>query len=60
MLQTVSKGLAGAIATGVGATATFIVIPPEVQMPWWGYCLVGVANAALGFAVVFLAPKNRG
>lgn len=59
MLQTVSKGLAGALAAGVGATATFIVVPPEVQMPWWGYVLVGVANAALGFAVVYWAPKNR-
>lgn len=59
MLKTVSKGLAGAIASGVGATATFIVIPPEVQMPWWGYVLVGVANAALGFGVVYFAPRNR-
>ena len=59
MLQTVSKGIAGALAAGVGVTATFIVVPPEVQMPWWGYVLVGIANAGLGFAVVYLAPKNR-
>lgn len=58
MLKTISKGIAGAAATAVGATATFIVIPEGVEMPFWGYIVVGVLNAALGFAVVYFAPKN--
>jgi ABC-type sugar transport system substrate-binding protein len=60
MLQTVSKALAGAAAAGVGSLATLIVVPPEAQMPWWGYVVVGVLNAALGLGVVYFAPKNRG
>lgn len=59
MLQTVSKALAGAAVTSIGATATLIAVPPEANMPWWGYVLVGVLNAALGFAAVYWAPRNR-
>lgn len=58
-LPTISKAIAGAAATTVGAMTTFIVIPPEVQMPWWGYFGVGFANALLGLLVVYVAPKNR-
>lgn len=58
MLKTVSKGIAGAAATALGATATFIVIPEGVEMPWWGYLVAGALNAGLGFAVVYYAPRN--
>jgi len=60
MLSTISKGIAGAVAAGAGGLATsFIVVPENVEMPWWGYLVVGVANAALGFAVVYFAPRNK-
>lgn len=59
MLGSVSKAIAGAAAAGVGAATTFIVVPPEVQMPWFGYVLVGIANAALAFGVVYFAPRNN-
>lgn len=59
MLSTVSKGIAGAIAAGAGGLATsYIVVPEGVEMPYWGYIVVGVLNAALGFAFVYFAPKN--
>lgn len=60
MLSTISKGIAGAVAAGAGGLATsFIVIPDNVVMPWWGYFLVGIGNAGLGFAFVYLAPRNK-
>lgn len=59
-MQTVVKAVAGAAASGVLATATYVTIPADVQMPWWGYILVGVVNAALGFGVVYFAPRNQG
>jgi hypothetical protein len=58
-MQKVVKAVAGAAASGVLATATYITVPADIQMPWWGYILVGVANAALGFGVVYFAPPNR-
>jgi len=60
MLGSVAKGIAGAAAAATGSMATtFIVVPPNVEMPWYGYVLVGIANAALAFGVVYFAPKNR-
>lgn len=59
-MQSVAKGIAGALAAGVGSTATtFIVVPTTVEMPWYGYVLVGIANAALAFGVVYFAPRNK-
>lgn len=62
-LGSISKAIAGAVAGGAGAVATvaaasYVTIPDGVQAPWWGYVLVGVANAAIGFAVVYIAPRN--
>lgn len=60
MLKNISKGIAGAVATGIGGIATtYIVVPEGVDMPWWGHVIVALGNAALGFAVVYFAPKNR-
>jgi hypothetical protein len=58
-MQSVIKGIAGATAAAVGSTVTYISIPADVAMPWWGYVLVGFANAGLGFLVVYLSPRNR-
>lgn len=55
----VSKAIAGAAAAGVsGLATTFVVIPENVVMPWYGYILVGVLNAAIGFGFVYFAPRN--
>lgn len=35
-----------------------ISIPAGLNMPWWGYVLVGVGNAVIGFIGVYYAPKN--
>lgn len=59
MFGPISKAIAGGVAgaiTGVGTA--FVVIPATVVMPWYGYVLVGVINAGLGFATVYFAPKN--
>ncbi len=58
-LRSISKAIAGAAVTGVTSLGTFIVIPPEVAMPWYGYVAVGLINAVIGFAVVYLAPRNK-
>jgi len=59
-LAKVSKAIAGALATGVGAVGTAsIVIPTGITMPWWGYVIVGLANAVLGFVIVYGAPANK-
>jgi len=58
-LRTMSKAIAGGLAgavTGVGTAS--ITIPADVAMPWYGYVIVGVLNAALGFAVVYWSPRN--
>lgn len=56
----VSKAIAGALVTGVAATGTAVIAVPEsVQTPWWGYLLIGVVNAAIGYAGVYFAPANR-
>lgn len=57
-LAPVSKALAGALAASL-AGATAIAVPDAVAMPWWGYLVVGLANAALGFVTVYVAPANR-
>lgn len=55
----ISKAIAGALAGGIGGIGTAaIVVPAGVAMPWWGYVLTAVLNAALGFVLVYGAPKN--
>lgn len=54
-----SKAIAGAVVAGATSTGTAAVtIPDGVGMPWYGYIIVGVINAAIGFGVVYFAPKN--
>lgn len=56
-LQAISKSIAGALAAGVtGVGATAIMVPDN--SPWYAYVAVGIANAAIGFATVYFAPKN--
>lgn len=56
----IAKAVAGGIVAAAGGVGTAsIVIPADVGMPWFGYVLVGVLNAALGFAGVYLAPANK-
>lgn len=58
-LAKISKAIAGALAAGVGGAGTSaVIIPDGVNMPWYGYILVGLVNAVLGFVVVYFAPKN--
>lgn len=58
-LGKVSKAIAGSIVGGIGAGATTLVVVPEsAGMPWWGYIVTGVINAAIIFAGVYLAPRN--
>lgn len=58
-LGSISKAIAGASAGAIGSLATsYIVIPETVVMPWYGYVAVGVLNAAIGFAIVYFAPRN--
>ena len=58
-IRAVSKAIAGAVATSAGAlVTTAVVVPPNVEMPWWGYVVVGVINAGIGFGFVYLAPRN--
>lgn len=64
-LSAVSKAVAGALAGAAagGITGPLVIdaaIPADVQAPWWGYLLAAALNAAIGFAVVYLAPRNRG
>lgn len=57
--KSVAKAIAGAVATGVGGLGTaYVAVPADVPMPWYGYVAVGLINAALGFAVVYFAPRN--
>lgn len=54
-----SKAIAGAVVSGVTSTGTAaVVVPDSVAMPWYGYIIVGAINAAIGFGVVYFAPKN--
>lgn len=58
--RSVAKAIAGASAGAIGSMGTtFIVVPPEVVMPWWAYIVTGALNAAIGFGVVYFAPSNR-
>lgn len=59
-LSRISKAIAGGIATASGVTGTAsVVIPSSVDMPWYGYAVIGVLNFILGFGVVYLAPANK-
>jgi len=59
MFQSVSKAIAGSVVGAASSLATtYVVIPPNVDMPWYGYVIAGLVNAALGFAIVYFAPKN--
>lgn len=56
----ISKAVAGSLAGAIGSVGTtYVVVPDGVAMPWWGYVAVGAINAALGFLVVYQAPRNR-
>ncbi len=57
-LAPISKALAGALAASLAGAAA-ITVPDAVAMPWWGYLVVGLANAALGFLTVYAAPANQ-
>ncbi|TFF18704.1 hypothetical protein E3C22_20980 [Jiella endophytica] len=55
----IAKAIAATGAT-IAATGTtvFATVPDGVEMPWYAWLGLGVFNALLGFAVVYLAPKN--
>ena len=55
----ISKAIAGAAAGGVLTLGTLVTVPADVQMPWYGYLVVGVVNAAIAFGTVYFAPRNR-
>ena len=58
-IRAISKAIAGAAASGIGAMGTTaVVIPQGVDVPWWGYVIVGTINAVFGFALVYFAPRN--
>lgn len=58
-LGKISKAIAGALAAGIGGAGTSaIIVPDGINMPWYGYVIVGALNAVLGFVVVYFAPKN--
>ena len=58
-LRTMSKALAGGLAAAVSGVGTAVIaIPDSVAMPWYGYVVVAVINAGLGFAAVYWSPKN--
>lgn len=59
-LRSISKAIAGGAAGVATSGLVFVTIPPEVAMPWYGYIAVAVLNAAIGFAAVYLAPRNTG
>ena len=55
----VSKALAGSLITSIAATGSVMtVIPEDTGMPWYGYVIIAVCNAFLGFVGVYYAPKN--
>ena len=59
-MEKVSKAIAGAVAGGVGAPGAMLVTIPEgIIVPWWGYVIAGVVNAAFAFGVVYFAPANK-
>lgn len=58
-LGRISKAIAGAVIGGAAAgTTTMVTVPDTAGMPWWGHIIVGVANAAIVFAGVYVAPRN--
>ena len=58
-ISSVAKAI-GATAATIAATGTtvFATVPEGVEMPWYAWLGLGLFNAALGFAIVYLAPKN--
>jgi hypothetical protein len=50
--------VAGVVGAAGGLGVSYIAIPPEVVMPWYGYLVVSVLNAVIGFAFVYFAPKT--
>ena len=56
---TIAKAI-GATAATIAATGTtvFAAVPEGVEMPWYAWLGLGVFNALLGFAIVYVAPKN--
>ncbi len=58
-IRNIAKAVAGTAAT-VAATGTtiFATVPDGVTMPWQAWLGLGVFNALVGFAVVYLAPRN--
>jgi len=58
-LGTISKAIAGALAGAAGGIGTAaVIVPAGISMPWYGYVITALVNAALGFLVVYAAPKN--
>lgn len=58
-LGNISKAIGGSIVGGLGAgLTTLVVVPESAGMPWWGYIITGVINAAIVFAGVYIAPRN--
>jgi cobalamin biosynthesis Mg chelatase CobN len=57
-MSAVSKAIAGAAAGGLLSIGTLVSVPADVQMPWYGYVLVGVVNAVIAFGTVYFAPRN--
>lgn len=57
----VSKAIAGALVGAVtsSATAVAITIPDGVSVPWYGYVLIAILNAGIGYVGVYLSPRNR-
>lgn len=58
-LRKVSKAIAGAVASGAtGGISPLIIIPENVDTPWWGYVIAAALSAVIGFGVTYFAPKN--
>lgn len=59
-LQRVSKAVAGAVVAGSagGIISPMVIIPPDVSAPWWAYLIAAAMSAAIGFAGVYVSPRN--
>ncbi|MBA3352221.1 MAG: hypothetical protein H0U23_07330 [Blastocatellia bacterium] len=63
-LAKVSKAIAGGASTvaalGAAQATGFVnIIPADVVAPWWGYVLIYIAAAVVGFVGVYVAPANK-
>lgn len=58
-LGKMKKAVAGAIAGGAVGIGTTVVVPTNVEMPWYAYIAVGLINAAITGLAVYLAPRNN-